>query len=45
MNQYTDTSRPVDATTAHTRLSHIAYGVCSALMPYVLATLLLIAFG
>ncbi|MBL0727619.1 hypothetical protein [Piscinibacter sp. HJYY11] len=31
--------------TEHTRLSNLAFGVCSALMPYALAALLLVAFG
>jgi hypothetical protein len=33
------------ATTERTLLSNLAFGVCSALMPYALATLLLVAFG
>jgi hypothetical protein len=32
-------------TTDRTLLSNLAFGVCSALMPYALATLLLVAFG
>ena len=41
MNSFPNTPRA----TKRTLFSNLAFGACSALMPYVLATLLLIAFA
>jgi hypothetical protein len=45
MNSLLNTSHPTAPTAERTLFSNLAFGACSALMPYVLATLLLIAFG
>jgi hypothetical protein len=45
MKQVLNSPRPGKPATEHTTMSNLAFGVCSALMPYLLATLLLIAFG
>ncbi len=45
MNQLLNALRSTTSKTERTALSNLAYGACSALMPYALATLLLVAFG
>lgn len=45
MNHLLNSLRSAKPATERTHLSNLAYGACSALMPYALATLLLIAFG
>lgn len=44
MNSLLNTPNTAPAT-ERTLVSNLAFGACSALMPYVLATLLLVAFG
>lgn len=45
MKQLLDSRRSATPAAERTTLSNIAFGVCSTLMPYLLATLLLVAFG
>lgn len=45
MNSLVKTPRTNAPATERTLFSNLAFGACSALMPYVLATLLLMAFG
>lgn len=45
MNSLLNSPRTSAPAKARTLFSNLAFGACSALMPYVLATLLLIAFG
>ena len=45
MNSLLNTPRPTSPATERTLFSNLAFGACSALMPYALAALLLIAFG
>lgn len=45
MNSLPNTPRTPAPASERTLLSNLAFGACSALMPYALATLLLIAFG
>ncbi|MBX3625103.1 MAG: hypothetical protein KF892_08840 [Rhizobacter sp.] len=45
MNSLLNTPHTTAPATERTLVSNLAFGACSALMPYVLATLLLVAFG
>jgi hypothetical protein len=45
MNSLLNTPHTTAPATERTLFSNLAFGACSALMPYVLATLLLVAFG